>query len=162
MTRKPSGFVRFIRKVEKKGNSNDEHSFSPEAVLGRELYQRYEGLLEWIAREHDWSSYVRWVHDGRSYSERQANYKLGLSLGIVPHGDPMGMYNGDRSGTLGKAVELILSDHQGQQQDDVPSGASGERLDTCSEDSHIVWGGLLHGYYDINSDGPSAYSSRSR
>lgn len=131
--RKPKGgFVRFMKKLDnpegKETNNDTTDLLLAQERLGRELYQRYEGLLEWIAGECNWDNYLDWVWDGRSGAQRQAFKRIRLSLGLDIPPNSMGMYNGDRSGTLGKAVERILSDHQSEQQESVSIRASGERL----------------------------------
>lgn len=128
------GFVQFIKKLEGKELKGDKWDlFSTKEAIGCELYQRYAGLLEHIAGELDWDGFVYWVL-GLSDSQRQDCRAARLSLGIPPPTNSLGVYDGDRSSTLGAAVEYILQHHQSQQQDDVSPRASGERLDTGSED----------------------------
>lgn len=140
--RKQGGFVHFIRKLEGKELEDDyEHLLLAQERLGRKLYQRYEKLLEWIAGECNWSGYLRWVIL-LSDTERQACRSLRwdvLSIGNYTV-DSMGMYNGDRSSTLRKAVEHILSNHQGEQQETVSDDSSREPTRACT--SHYYWAGF--------------------
>lgn len=137
-TEKPKrGFVQFIRKLEGKELKDAEWNlFYTKKKIGCELYQRYEGLLEWIAGKRDWDGYGDWIerNDFRN-PQRQAIFRLRRHvLDIGRHTtDSMGMYNGDRSSTLGAAVEYILQHHQSEQQDAVSIRASGERLNSSPE-----------------------------